>query len=121
MVIPNEPVIDPFMPLLNITAPLPEVPDAKQGVGVVNRRFVAVTTLLLFWLRAEVKAIICVPVCVIIVAVQLPFMLLAAFKFAEAVLPIPMPPHATRSKANVKSSVTLNAFIGSLAIPGYKY
>jgi hypothetical protein len=36
MVIPNEPVIDPFMALFSITAPLPEVPDAKQGVGVVN-------------------------------------------------------------------------------------
>jgi len=78
---------------------------------------VAVTTLLLFWLRAEVKAIICVPVCVIIVAVQFPFMLFAAFEFVDAVLPIPMPPHAARSRTNMKSRVTLNAFIGSLAFP----
>jgi hypothetical protein len=78
---------------------------------------VAVTTLLLFWLRAEVKVIICVPVCVIIVAVQLPFMLFAAFEFVDAVLPIPIPPHATRSKANVKNRVTLSAFIESLAFP----
>jgi hypothetical protein len=75
---------------------------------------VAVTTLLLLWFMAEVKVIICVPL-EVIVAVQFPFMLLEAFKFVDVILLVLMPPHATRSKADMKSRVTLNAFIESLA------
>ena len=72
---------------LRMNDPVPEPPDAKQGVAVVKLRFVTLTTVPLFWLRDVVNAKAGVPSGFDSDAVQLP--LTELFELFE--LP---PPHA---------------------------
>jgi hypothetical protein len=101
----NVPVTFPLKFPLRMNDPVPDPPDAKQGVAVVKLRFVTLTTMPLFWLRDVLNAKAGAPVGSDSAAVQLPFMLFELLEFP--------PPHAPSISPSTRSIAIPSCFMSA--------
>src|SRR5579864_3150148 len=101
----NVPATFPLKLPLRTNAAVADPPEAKQGVAVVNLRFVTLTTVPLFWARDVVNVKAGVPSGFDSAAVQLPFRLL--FELVELLFP-----HALSISPSTRSIAIPSCFMG---------